>query len=148
MWADGAPLRLGGERQRALLALLLLHANEVVPSDRLVEQLFGLDAPESAANALQVAVSRLRRLLGDGVLVTRPRGYLLQVEPGQLDAALFEQLLAGRPPRARRRRPVRRSGAGCARGWRCGAGRRWPIWRRSRPCSRTSAGSRSCTSPR
>ncbi len=94
VWADGAPLRLGGDRQRALLALLLLHANEVVPSDRLIEQLFGLNAPETAANALQVAVSRLRRLLGDGVLVTRPRGYLLQVEPGQLDTAVFDQLLA------------------------------------------------------
>jgi DNA-binding SARP family transcriptional activator/WD40 repeat protein/energy-coupling factor transporter ATP-binding protein EcfA2 len=88
---DGAPLRLGGERQRSLLAALLLHANEVVPSERLIEELFG---GGDAANALQVAVSRLRRLLEDGVLVTRDGGYLLAVAPEQLDAAGFERLLA------------------------------------------------------
>ncbi len=97
---DGQLVRLGGERQRALLALLLVHANEVVPTDRLIDELFGDDAPETAGNAVQVAVSRLRRLLGnggatdgdDGVLVTRPRGYLLQADREQLDVALFEHL--------------------------------------------------------
>ena len=101
VWRDGRPVRLGGERQRALLALLLLHANEVVPSDRLIEQLFGDDASERAANTLQVSISRLRRLLehgggsnGEGeVLVTRPPGYLLLAEAHQLDVALFERLL-------------------------------------------------------
>ncbi len=99
---EGRPLRLGGERQRALLALLLLHANEVVPSERLIEELFGDDASESAANALQVGISRLRRVLGNGhssggeggVVLTRPRGYLLRTDPEQLDVALFERLLA------------------------------------------------------
>jgi DNA-binding SARP family transcriptional activator len=98
---EGRPLRLGGERQRALLALLLLHANEVVPSERLIEELFGEHASETAANALQVGVSRLRRLLGDGrtangdggVVVTRPPGYLLRAAPEQLDVALFERSL-------------------------------------------------------
>jgi len=90
---NGRELRLGGERQRALLALLVLQANELVPSDRLIEALFGFDASESAANALQVAVSRLRRLVGADVIVTRPRGYLLKTEPGQLDLAEFERLL-------------------------------------------------------
>jgi DNA-binding SARP family transcriptional activator/WD40 repeat protein len=102
VWREGRPLRLGGERQRALLALLLLHANEVVPRERLLEELFGGDAPERGANALQVGISRLRRVLGDGrasngdggVLLTRPPGYLLRTEPEQLDVALFEQLLA------------------------------------------------------
>src|SRR6266571_3932551 len=101
VWREGRPLRLGGERQRALLALLLLNANEIVSSDRLIEALFGLDAPETAANALQVAVSRLRRLLDegssdgvDGVVLTRPRGYELRAGPEQLDLALFERLVA------------------------------------------------------
>jgi len=102
VWREGRPLRLGGERQRALLALLLLHANEVVPSERLIEELFGGDASETGVNALQVGISRLRRLLGEsrssngdrGVLLTRPPGYLLRAEPEQLDVALFEQLLA------------------------------------------------------
>ena len=101
VWREGQPLRLGGERQRALLVLLLLHANEVVPSERLIEELFGGDASETGANALQVGISRLRRLLGEsrssnsdgGVLLTRPRGYLLRAEPEQLDVALFERLL-------------------------------------------------------
>src|SRR5947207_7380361 len=101
VWREGRPLRLGGERQRALLALLVLSANELVPSDRLIEALFGLDAPATAGNALQVAVSRLRRLLDDGgsdgdggVLLTRPRGYELRAGPEQLDTALFERLVA------------------------------------------------------
>src|SRR6266508_1401327 len=102
VWREGRPLRLGGERQRALLALLLLHANEVVPRERLIEELFGGDASETGVNALQVGISRLRRLLGEsrssngdgGVLLTRPPGYLLRAEPEQLDVALFEQLLA------------------------------------------------------
>jgi DNA-binding SARP family transcriptional activator/WD40 repeat protein/energy-coupling factor transporter ATP-binding protein EcfA2 len=101
VWLEGRPLRLGGQRQRALLALLLLHANEVVPSARLIEELFGGDSSETGANALQVGISRLRRLLGErrssngdaGVLVTRPPGYLLRAEPEQLDVALFERLL-------------------------------------------------------
>src|SRR6266516_4435160 len=91
---DGRPIRLGGERQRALLAILLVHANEVVSSDRLISQLFGADASETAANTLQVAVSRLRRTLEEEeLLVTRPRGYLLRARPEQLDIALFERML-------------------------------------------------------
>jgi DNA-binding SARP family transcriptional activator/DNA-binding beta-propeller fold protein YncE len=89
---DGRPLRLGGERQRALLALLLLDANRPVSSDRLIDALFGPEALDTASNALQVAVSRLRRLLGEDVLLTRPRGYELCVGPGQLDLELFERL--------------------------------------------------------
>jgi DNA-binding SARP family transcriptional activator/DNA-binding beta-propeller fold protein YncE len=101
VWREDRPLRLGGERQRALLALLLLHANEVVPKERLIDELFDNDASESGTNALQVGISRLRRLLengrtsnGDGgVLVTQPPGYLLRADPEQLDVARFERLL-------------------------------------------------------
>jgi DNA-binding SARP family transcriptional activator/WD40 repeat protein len=94
----GQRLRLGGERQRALLALLLLHANELVSTEQLVDQLSGGDASEGAVNSLYVAVSRLRRLLqgsgADEVLVTRPGGYVLVTEPGALDLESFEALLA------------------------------------------------------
>ena len=87
---DGERVRLGGERQHALLALLLMRANQVVASEWILEELFR-EAARDPANALQVAVSRLRRALGDGVLETRPRGYLLRVEPGELDRDRFEQ---------------------------------------------------------
>lgn len=96
-WSEERPVPLGGERQRALLALLLLHAGKVVSSDVLIDELFGSQASGTAANALQAAVSRLRRALEDRdaqrVLITRPPGYVLQVEPDQLDLARFERLL-------------------------------------------------------
>jgi DNA-binding SARP family transcriptional activator len=88
---DGRLLGLGGERQHALLALLLLRANEVVPSEWIVEELFR-GVARDPANALQVAVSRLRRSLGDGVLETRPRGYLLHAAPEEFDRTRFERL--------------------------------------------------------
>ncbi len=102
---DGEELRLGGERQRALLAVLLLHANELVATERLVDQLFGEEPSEGTLNALYVAVSRLRRLVGGdqgaGVLVKRPGGYVLVTKPGELDVELFEGLVAeGRRLRA------------------------------------------------
>jgi len=83
----------GGARQRAVLALLVLHANEVVPSERLLVELWGEDAPPSAANALQAAVSRLRRALPQGRLVTRTPGYLFRAFPDELDLGRFERLL-------------------------------------------------------
>jgi WD40 repeat protein/DNA-binding SARP family transcriptional activator len=89
----GEPLHLGGERQRGLLALLLLHANELVTTEQLVEQLFGADASESSVRAVRVAVSRLRRLLDDETLVTRPGGYVVYADPSQLDVAEFEALV-------------------------------------------------------
>jgi WD40 repeat protein/DNA-binding SARP family transcriptional activator len=93
---DGEVVRLGGERQRALLALLLVHVNELVSMERLVEQLFGGEPSDSATNAVHVAVSRLRRALqsdDEGLLSTRPGGYLLALTPEQLDATQFQQLL-------------------------------------------------------
>jgi len=93
----GRALELGGQKRRALLALLLLHANEVVSSDRLIEELWGEQPPQAAATALHGHVSRLRKLLGgDGgseqLLVTRPPGYMLHLEPEQLDLHRFERL--------------------------------------------------------
>jgi DNA-binding SARP family transcriptional activator len=96
-WRGDTPLRLGGERQRALLALLLVHANHLVRTEQLVDQLLGGEVSDSALNRTRVAVSRLRRLLedgdGTGVLVTRAGGYVLNAGPGQLDVARFERLL-------------------------------------------------------
>jgi WD40 repeat protein/DNA-binding SARP family transcriptional activator len=77
-----------------LLALLALHANELVPSERLVSALFGVDAADASVNSLQVALSRLRRALGDGLIQRRPGGYLLQLSPAALDTARFERLVA------------------------------------------------------
>ena len=85
-------LELGGARQRALLAMLLLHAGEVVSSDRLMAELWASESDEGSSKTLQVAVSRLRRALGSGaLLVTRPPGYQLQLEHGQLDLHVFEE---------------------------------------------------------
>jgi YVTN family beta-propeller protein len=94
VFTDGRPVQLSGVRQRALLALLALRANEVVSSERLVEALFGVDAAPSAVNAVHAAVSRLRRLLEDGVLETRAPGYVLHVPADRLDTARFERLYA------------------------------------------------------
>jgi DNA-binding SARP family transcriptional activator len=95
--ADDRVLDLGGRKQRSLLAVLLVHANEVVSSDRLIDELWGEDVPPTAAKTVQVFVSRLRKVLGDDVLLTRAPGYLLRVDPGSLDLQCFEDLL----PRAR-----------------------------------------------
>jgi DNA-binding SARP family transcriptional activator len=92
---DGTPLPLGGTGQRALLALLLLHANEVVSSDRLLDELWDGAPPASGATALQVRVSQLRKGLGRvGERVeTRPPGYVVRVEPGELDLDRFSRLV-------------------------------------------------------
>jgi WD40 repeat protein/DNA-binding SARP family transcriptional activator len=97
-WRGETPLRLGGERQRALLALLLVHVNQLVRTEQLVDQLLGEELSDQSLNTTRVAVSRLRRLLedgdGTGVLVTRAGGYVLNAGPEQLDVARFERLLA------------------------------------------------------
>jgi DNA-binding SARP family transcriptional activator/predicted ATPase len=88
----GRQITIGGVRQRAVLADLLLHANEVVPSEQLLVDLWGEDSPPSAANALQAAISRLRRALPAGRLITTGPGYMLRIFPAELDVAQFEQL--------------------------------------------------------
>jgi DNA-binding SARP family transcriptional activator len=88
-------LELPGQRQRSLLALLLLHANQVVSSSRLIEELWPDEASESYAGALQASVSRLRKSLGPGaeLLVTFPTGYVIRLAPEQLDLDRFERLV-------------------------------------------------------
>jgi len=90
----GRRIPMGGVRQRAVLVRLLLHANEVVPSEQLLMDLWGEDSPPSAANSLQAAISRLRRALPPGRLVTRVPGYVLRIFPEELDVSQFEQLVS------------------------------------------------------
>jgi DNA-binding SARP family transcriptional activator/tetratricopeptide (TPR) repeat protein len=90
--SDGRALDLGGQKQRALLAVLLLHPNEVVSSERLIEALWEEEPPETAQKALHVYVSQLRKLLGKERLETRTPGYLLRTERDELDLARFRRL--------------------------------------------------------
>ena len=92
--ADGRSYSIGSGKQRALLAILLLRANEPVATDTLLELLWGERAPAASRKTLQAYVSRLRKALGaaDGRIVTRPNGYMLRVAPGELDLERFETL--------------------------------------------------------
>ena len=106
--SGGHAVQLGGTRQRAVLAILLTHANEVVSADRLIDELWGDSPPGTAANVLQGYVSHLRKALGAGAIATRAPGYAIELEPGQLDLQRFEALVdeggralsAGEPERA------------------------------------------------
>ena len=86
-------ISLGGPKQRALLGLLLVNADAVVSTDRLVDQLWGEQPPKAAVASLQNFVAQLRKLLGADALITKPPGYVLRVEPGQLDLHRFERLV-------------------------------------------------------
>jgi DNA-binding SARP family transcriptional activator len=87
-------LPLGGAKQRALLALLLLNANRVVSRARLIDELWADEPPETAVTSVHVYVSRLRKLLPSDALVTQPPGYLLQTAPEDVDLHQFERLVA------------------------------------------------------
>jgi DNA-binding SARP family transcriptional activator len=113
--AEGRVVALGGSKQRALLALFLLHRAETLSTDRLIDELWGEHPPPTAAKTVQVYISRLRKALAGGkdngsgaVVVTREHGYELDLEPERLDAHRFarlvaegrDELAAGRPERA------------------------------------------------
>ena len=90
---DGAsPLPLGGAKQRAMLAILLLHRGQVVGTDALVDALWGERPPETAQTALHGLVSNLRKLLGQELIVTQPPGYLVRLGSHRLDLDRFEAL--------------------------------------------------------
>jgi YVTN family beta-propeller protein len=105
---DGVELSLGGGKQRALLALLLIHPNESLSTDRLIDELWDEQPPPTAAKILQNYVSQLRRVVGDERLQTQARGYALRVGLGELDVDRFRQVFeegrraqaAGDPERA------------------------------------------------
>ncbi len=85
---------LGGVKQRAVLAILLLHRGEVLSGERLIEELWGEHAPATAAKVLQAYISRLRKTIGGDVLLTRGRGYVLSPAAGEVDLDEFERLAA------------------------------------------------------
>ena len=115
---DGRELPLGGTKQRALLALLLLQRNEVVSTDRLIDGLWGEQPPATALKVVHTYVSRLRRLLGPhgaagSRLITRPPGYLLEVTPEEAD---LDRTRAVRPGGGARTGGAAPGGARGARG--------------------------------
>ena len=124
---DGAPLELGGPRQRGVLALLVLARGDVVPADRMIDALWGDATPPSATSALQAYVSHLRKRMEpdrgprdrQSVIARHGPGYALRVDEDDVDAWRFERLLrqAGRRGSRRRRSRCwrRRSGCGAAR---------------------------------
>jgi DNA-binding SARP family transcriptional activator len=89
----GLPVELPGQRQRALLSALLVRANQVVPTERLIDDLWGAVPPRTARTSLHNAAGELRRALGTA-LVTRAPGYVLEIDPEQVDAIRFERALA------------------------------------------------------
>ena len=90
----GEHVRIPGDKERALLASLIIRGGEVVSTDQLIDQLWGDDLPDNPANALQAIVSRLRRALGeDGVIATKKPGYRLQLPRESIDAVRFEDLV-------------------------------------------------------
>ena len=97
VYGGGQSLPLGGPKQRALLADLILNAGRIVSTAQLVGDLWGDDPPPTASHTVETYVSRLRRVLRDGsapgILLTRPPGYILNIEPGHVDVFRFEQLV-------------------------------------------------------
>src|SRR5215467_277743 len=122
---DDTAVDLGGLKQRALLATLLLHANQPVHRDLLVDRLWGEHPPAGAEHAVNVYIWRLRKTLqaasGTPGVVTRQGAYLLQAAEDQVDVAVFERLAARGGGRWRRR--LLAAPRRClARRWRCGGG--------------------------
>jgi YVTN family beta-propeller protein len=95
-FADSVSIELGGAKQRAVLALLLLHANELLPRERLIDDLWGGNPPATARDTVKVYVGRLRRLLStNGVpapVLNRGGGYMLAIDPEQVDVHRFRRL--------------------------------------------------------
>ena len=138
---EGGAVALGGPKQRALLAELLLRRGSAVPRERLVDALWGDRPPASAISSLQVYVHGLRRAVGADRFETRGNAYRVCVEPEELDVVRFERLLAearDAPPHtptscSRMRSPF-------------GAATRWPISATAR-CARAAAGLEDLAAP-
>ena len=104
---DAAVVPLGGTKQRAVLAVLVLRAGKVVSTESLIDAIWGEQPPRTATTSLQNAISALRRILGPGIVLTRPPGYMLAVDADQVDLCRFERLVreaAGHEPEERSRR--------------------------------------------
>jgi DNA-binding SARP family transcriptional activator len=118
VWVEGRALELKRRKQRALLALLLLHAGEVVSTDRLIEDLWAGKPLKSSVGSLQNLISDLRKALGPDVVRTRPPGYVLDIEQNRVDLHRFELLVAqaGEAVDAQRRADLLREALGLWRG--------------------------------
>ncbi len=90
---DNTPISVRGAKERAALAILLLNAGHLVSADLLIEALWESEAPASARNSLHVRIATLRKTLGSDRIETRPTGYVIHVEPGELDLERFEHLI-------------------------------------------------------
>jgi DNA-binding SARP family transcriptional activator len=98
VWDGDRQVAIAGTKRRAVLALLLLHANEVVSTDQIIDRLWSENAPKTAAASLHNHVSRLRKALGPDLLATHAWGYVLRVDPEQIDLHRFERLVADAEP--------------------------------------------------
>ena len=109
---EGEPVPLGRLKERLVLAILLLHANEFVPRERLIDELWGEAPPPTAKKAVNVYVSQLRKTLarnGHDPITTADGGYRLEVDADELDVSRLRQLLAT----ARERATAGEPGGGC-----------------------------------
>ena len=154
-WRDGREAELGSPQQRALFALLLLHRNETVSTDRMVDALWPAGAPANALAVLRTYVARLRAgPLGDAAVVTRRGGYELRAPPGAVDADRLEALVAeGRAELERgdasaAEAALRRRARARARPGAAGAARRPSRRGRARPSRRSCAPAPRRSSPR
>src|SRR3954452_11635394 len=116
--SGGRSVLVGGGKRRSLLGVLLVHSNEVVSAERLIDELWGERPPPTAAKSVQVYVSQLRKELqpdtpgaNGGLLVTRSNGYQLRVGPDDVDVARFERALADGEQGLRHGEPARAAGA-------------------------------------
>jgi DNA-binding SARP family transcriptional activator len=95
VWDGKRAIAIGGPKQRAVLAHLLLHGNEVVATEKLIDDIWGETPPEAARNSLQTYISLLRKAMGDGGRIeARPPGYVIHLKDDELDALRFEQLVS------------------------------------------------------
>src|SRR5437867_1242551 len=91
--AGGGPIPLGGPKQRAVLAHLLFRANQLVPAETLVDEIWGEDPPEKSRNVIQTYISHLRKALGPDRIQGLAPGYRLRLDPSELDATRFDALM-------------------------------------------------------
>lgn len=109
VWDGDRRVEIAGVKPRAVLAVLILQANEVVSRDQLIEALWGASAPRTVAGSLHNHVSRLRKAIGSDVLITQAWGYILRINPERIDLHQFERLVAKAEPL-----PARERSAGLA----------------------------------
>src|SRR5690349_5599095 len=107
VWDGGQQVEIAGSKQRALLALLVLRANEVVRTELLVDELWGERPPRNASAALHTHVSRLRKTLGADTIASREWGYVLRAAPEDVDLRQFESLVAEAEPLAAEQRATK-----------------------------------------